>query len=112
MSDFTSDALVALSQWIDQSDNYRNCDPETVLWRRVTKVASEAGEVIDALAGYVGENPRKGVTHTKDELVGELLDSAVAALGAVEHLTGNSGLALALLDDKIVAVATRAGLVT
>lgn len=105
-------ALVAISEWIDTSPGYRGCDPETVLWRRVTKVASEAGEVIDALAGAVGENPRKGVTGTMDDVIEELLDTAVAALGAVEHVTGHTGSARALLDAKILAVAARAGVMT
>ena len=40
------------------------------------------------------------------------MDVAITALGAVEHLTGHEGTALAILDAKIVAVASRAGLVT
>ncbi len=102
-------ALAAISEWIDTSPGYRGRSKETVLWRRVTKVASEAGEAIDALAGAVGENPRKGVTGTMGDVIDELLDAAVAALGAVEHLTGNVGSARALLDEKILTVAKRAG---
>jgi len=109
MSITPEEALVALSLWIDGSPGYVGCSPEAVLWRRVTKVASEAGEAIDALAGAVGENPRKGVTGTMDDVVEELLDAAVAAVGAVEHVTGHHGYALARLDDKIMRVAVRAG---
>ena len=80
--------IVAISKWIDGSrmDDVRPRAElvwELNLWRRCTKVASEAGEVIDALAGVLGENPRKGVTHSLDDLVGELLDVALAALAAV-----------------------------
>lgn len=84
--------------WINQAveisalldETYRvDLDPEARLWRRVTKVTEEVGEVWEALAGMLGENPRKGVTHTRRDVVDELLDVAAAALGAVAHLHGN-----------------------
>lgn len=99
----------ALSKWIDGSYP-PDLDPETVLWRRVSKVSSEANEARDALEGYVGENPRKGVTHTLEDVIGELLDTALCALAAVEHITGNNGHSMSLLADKAQRVVTRAGL--
>lgn len=105
-----SERLAAISRWIDGSPSYVDCHPETVMWRRVTKVCEEAGEVVDALGGMVGENPRKGVTHTRDDLIGELLDTAISALAAVEHLTGNEGESWGLLCDKIERVCDRAGI--
>jgi len=75
---------------IDTSPAYAHCDAETILWRRCTKAVQEIGEVMEALAGVVGENPRKGVTHTMDDVEDELLDVAVSALGAVAHLHDNA----------------------
>jgi hypothetical protein len=99
--------IAAISGWIDGS--YPDgLDPEALIWRRVTKVCEESGEVIDALGGWLGENPRKGVTHTRDDLIGELLDVAVAALGAVEHLTGNDGVSAHLLNAHAKYVLARA----
>lgn len=63
-------------------------DAEAHLWRRCAKVNEEAGEVTEALLGVVGENPRKGRTAVA-VLEQELLDVAVAALGAVSHLNGD-----------------------
>lgn len=100
--------LVAISRWIDSANAHRH--PETNLWSRVSKAAEEGGEAMDALRGYLGENPRKGVTGTLDEVVEELLDTAVAALGAVEHIRDHDGQALRLLVDKIRRVADRAAL--
>lgn len=82
----TNANITAISRWIDRSPGYALVDDETALWRRCTKPASEAGEVIDALAGVVGENPRKGQHGTMDDVVTELLDVAAAALGAVVHI--------------------------
>jgi NTP pyrophosphatase (non-canonical NTP hydrolase) len=61
--------------------------PLALDWARVTKVCEEAGEVWRALSKLTGENPRKGVCGTRDELLGELADTASAALCAIQHLT-------------------------
>ncbi len=111
MSDLTQAVVVALSEWVTgsyPSDTSR----ESVLWRRITKVNEEAGEVVNAFAGSLGENPRKGVTHTQVDVIEELLDTAVASLGAVEELTGNNGLSMQMLDSHIIKVGMRAGVVT
>jgi hypothetical protein len=99
--------LVALSKWIDEGN--ANRDPEAITWGRVAKVSEEAGEAIAAYIGATGQNPRKGVTHTIDDVTEELLDVAVTALGAIEHLRGHDGASLSLLDGKIARVAARAG---
>lgn len=109
MSELSSAALVALSEWIDAGNTHR--DEEAVTWGRLAKIAEENGEVIEAFIGATGQNPRKGVIGTMDDVLAELLDVAVTALGAYEHLDGHRGRALAALDTKIVAVAMRAGVV-
>lgn len=57
-------------------------------WARTTKVCEESGEVWRELSLLTGENERKsGTTSTKDKLVSELGDVAVAALLAIQHHT-------------------------
>lgn len=101
--------VAAISLWVDSSKGYLGIDSEAHLWRRVAKVGAEAGEVFDAMSGYTGENPRKGQTHSINDVIEELLDTAVAALGAVEHITGNKGESVLLLAGKIKRVRERAG---
>lgn len=100
--------LIALSTWLDASNAHR--DPEAVTWGRLAKLTEEAGEVVSAYIGFVGQNPRKGVTHDRDDVLSELLDVAVTALGAYEHLSGHHGRSLPDLLTKIGAVVTRAGI--
>lgn len=107
MSDLSAAALVELSKWIDASNEHR--DPEAVTWGRLAKIAEENGEVILAFIGFTGQNPRKGVTHSRGDVLAELLDVAVTALGAYEHLTDHAGSSLAALDRHIIGVAARAG---
>lgn len=103
----TAQNIAAVSQWVDDANAQRSV--ETNLWSRVTKVSEESGEAQAALRGLLGENPRKGVTHTTGDVVRELLDVAVAALGAVEHLTGNKGACMEMLAQHAHFVADRAG---
>jgi NTP pyrophosphatase (non-canonical NTP hydrolase) len=98
--------LVGLSEWIDAGNAHR--DPEAVLWGRVAKLTEESGEAMAALIGATGQNPRKGVTHSMDDVTEELLDVAVTALGAIEHVRGHKGDALTLLVAKIARVHWRA----
>lgn len=64
---------------------------------------------IRAYIGATGQNPRKGQTHTIDDVNSELLDVALTALGAYEHLNDHTGGALRALDRHIIGVAARAG---
>jgi hypothetical protein len=68
------------------ADAYRE-QPLAGHWARITKVCEEAGEVWAALSKCTGENPRKGVCGTWDDLLAELGDTASAAWCAVQHVT-------------------------
>ena len=109
MSTTPNEALIALSQWIDAGNSHR--DPEAILWGRISKIGEEFGETVQALIGATGQNPRKGTTHAFSDILDELLDVAVTALGAYEHVSSHAGEALDALDAKIVSVARRAGVI-
>lgn len=106
LSEAASADLVSLSQWIDAGNAHR--DSEAVTWGRLAKLTEESGEVIAAYIGASGQNPRKGITHSIEDVFSELLDVAVTALGAFEHLDGHRGRALDELDSKIGKVWLRA----
>jgi phosphoribosyl-ATP pyrophosphohydrolase len=76
------DAVNAAGDWLDAHNGIGG--PEIAM--RVAKVAEEAGEAIGAWIGLTGQNPRKGVTHTCDDVAGELADAAFAALVAIRSL--------------------------
>lgn len=103
------EALIALSKWIDEANSHR--DPETVTIHRLFKLTEEAGEVATAAIGAFGSNPRKGVTNGFDEVLDELLDVAITALGAYEHLQGYEGNSMTDLHAKILKVARRANVI-
>lgn len=100
------DPFTAISTMLDVL-RPADLNDELQMWRRVTKVCEESGEVWRALSGYVAENPRKGQTHTLDDLRGELFDTASAALCAVAHLDGNEGDPVAALIQHATGTADR-----
>lgn len=92
LADFTpttNDLLAAISTWIDDSPRYQEAPPELADTWRVIKMAEEVGEAIGALMGAMGENPRKGVTHSRADVEHEILDVATAGLGALMHFHDN-----------------------
>ncbi|MDT3725870.1 MazG-like family protein [Streptomyces sp. DSM 41972] len=77
-------SVEALHGWLDAN---RVVDgPEEVLLR-ILKLSEEVGEVAQAVVGATGQNPRKGVTHTWEDVCAELCDVAVTALVALRTLT-------------------------
>ncbi|MCR6703137.1 MAG: MazG-like family protein [Cellulomonas sp.] len=104
----STDALVALSRWIDEGQPVTR-DPEAVTWGRIAELTEESGEVVAAFIGATGQNLARASRTRSPTWATSLLDVAITALGAYEHLTQHQGLALRRLDDKIVAVAARAG---
>jgi NTP pyrophosphatase (non-canonical NTP hydrolase) len=67
---------------------------------RIAKIAEEAGEAVQAWIGVVGQNPRKGVTHTVDDVVGELADVAFTAMVAIASLGADPRAAIAACAAK------------
>ncbi|MEV5902784.1 MazG-like family protein [Streptomyces sp. NPDC052127] len=74
----------ALWNWLDANAAHGGREG---LLLRVLKLSEEVGEVAQAIIGATGQNPRKGVTHTWEDVQGELCDVAVTALVALRTLT-------------------------
>ena len=71
-------------RWLDDSSTLA---PETEKLLRVMKLTEEAGEVTQAVTGTLGQNPRKGVTHTWEDVQAELCDVIFTAMVALATLT-------------------------
>ncbi|RKN37843.1 MazG-like family protein [Micromonospora endolithica] len=82
MNESIWDAARAARAWLDAA----NGTGQAELTCRILKLTEEAGEVAGAWIGLVGQNPRKGVTHTHEDVAAELADVAFTALVAVESL--------------------------
>jgi NTP pyrophosphatase (non-canonical NTP hydrolase) len=98
VSDAIWDTVRASRAWLDGA----NGTDLHELTCRILKVTEEAGEAAGAWIGVVGQNPRKGVTHTRDEVAGELADVALTALVAIESLGLDARQVLNECADKVL----------
>lgn len=77
------DTVDQLVEWLDDASALR---PDTKRLLRVMKLSEEVGETTQALFGVLGANPRKGVTHTWQDVENELCDVILTAMVALATL--------------------------
>ena len=92
----------SLVAWLDASNG--RSDAEIGL--RILKLSEEVGEAAQAWIGVQGQNPRKGVTHSRADVADELCDVIVTAAVALASIAGEPALHL---DAKLAKVAARSG---
>lgn len=92
------DAIDALHGWLDAQAG----DRQGALLR-VLKLVEEVGEVAQAVVGVTGQNPRKGTTHTWEDVQSELCDVAITALVALRMLTPDARAVFTRHLEKITA---------
>src|ERR1700689_1339371 len=81
------DAWGTIDEIIEWLDGGSTLGPEINKLIRIMKLTEEAGEVTQAVIGTLGQNPRKGVTHTWEDVEAELCDVIVTAMIALATLT-------------------------
>lgn len=89
-----------LVAWLD--DQNGRSDAEITL--RLLKLTEEVGEVAQAWIGVQGQNPRKGVTHTRQDVADELCDVIVTAVVALTSVVDDPA---GHLDAKLARIAAR-----
>jgi NTP pyrophosphatase (non-canonical NTP hydrolase) len=100
--------VASITAWLDDS-NLPGPHEDSM---RVLKLVEEAGEAAAAYIGMVGQNPRKGVTHTQTDLLNELADVALTALCAMQHFTQNTAITRGVLASKVAAIIARSDIRT
>jgi NTP pyrophosphatase (non-canonical NTP hydrolase) len=94
----TVDRLVA---WLDRNSDLPE-ETRTIL--QILKITEEAGEVAEAVIGATGQNPRKGRSHTWDDVQEELCDVIVTAMVALTRINPE---ARRLFADKLRRIELR-----
>lgn len=94
--------------WLDGavSEHYKR-QPLAQDWARISKVGEELGEAISAFIGLSGQNPRKGIYASYDDLANELADTALTAIFALQHFTKNTSTVKHILLSKQQAIYER-----
>ncbi|WP_280851849.1 MazG-like family protein [Streptomyces sp. SAI-041] len=77
----------ALWAWLEADQPDQPVGGREGLLLRMLKLSEEVGEVSEAVIGAMGQNPRKGVSHSWEDVQGELCDVVITALVALRTLT-------------------------
>lgn len=82
--DDTWEKIADLVAWLDR-ESVLPAETEKLL--RIMKLSEEAGEVAQAVIGAMGQNPRKGVSHTWDDVQAEVCDVVITAMVLLASIT-------------------------
>ena len=80
----TWDTVGRLHAWLDAKSDL---PPQQETLLRMLKLSEEVGEVAQAIIGATGQNPRKGHTHSWQDVESELCDVIITAMVALRTLT-------------------------
>lgn len=94
-----------IEQITGRLDDRSTLPPDTEKLLRIMKLTEETGEVTQAVIGTLGQNPRKGVTHTWDDVQDELCDVILTAMVALTTITPD---ARKVFGENLARVAGRA----
>jgi NTP pyrophosphatase (non-canonical NTP hydrolase) len=94
------DTVDSLVNWLDMSSTL---PPETERLLRVMKLSEEVGETTQAVTGVLGQNPRKGVTHTWQDVENELCDVILTAMVALTTINPDARKVFAERIDHVAA---------
>lgn len=67
---------------------------------QIIKLVEEVGELAEAWVGVRGSNPRKGITHTFDDLGAEAADVVLSALVLMMKIGGDPNVLLEAQQTK------------
>jgi NTP pyrophosphatase (non-canonical NTP hydrolase) len=101
MDDATWQTIDRLQDWLDRGSTLP-AETKTIL--QILKITEEAGEVAEALIGVTGQNPRKGYSHSWQDVENELCDVVITALVALTRVNPD---ARAVFERHLASVATR-----
>ena len=83
MDDVTWETIGRLVGWLDRGSSL---PAETKTIMQILKITEEAGEVAEALIGVTGQNPRKGYSHSWQDVENELCDVVITAMVALTRV--------------------------
>lgn len=101
MNDSAWNTVEQLAEWLDRSSELPE-QTRTVL--QILKITEEAGEVAAAVIGATGQNPRKGYSHSWEDVQNELCDVIVSAMVALVRVNPD---AAAVFNANLERIARR-----
>ncbi|GGW30944.1 MazG-like family protein [Streptomyces xantholiticus] len=97
-TDHNWETVGRLHAWLHENSKY---PPEQEVLLRVLKLSEEVGEVAQAVIGTKGQNPRKGTTHSWQDVESELCDVIITAMVALRTLTPDAAYVFTSHLDRV-----------
>ncbi|MEV6203953.1 MazG-like family protein [Streptomyces sp. NPDC051771] len=107
MSD--EDTWTTVTRLHDWLTAHQTLPPGQEILLRVLKLSEEVGEAAQAVIGATGQNPRKGNSHTWEDVEAELCDVVITAMVALRTLTPDASAVFARHLNRVAARSLPAG---
>lgn len=88
MNDSAWATIAELNHWLTKDSELPE-EMQKIL--QILKISEEAGEVAEAVIGATGQNPRKGFSHSWDDVEKELCDVIITSMVALTRLNPQPG---------------------
>jgi NTP pyrophosphatase (non-canonical NTP hydrolase) len=92
------DVIAELSRWLAEGSELPE-ETRTIL--QILKISEEAGEVAEAVIGATGQNPRKGYSHSWENVQQELCDVIITTMVALTRLSPDPASAFARHLERV-----------
>ncbi|MFD8049546.1 hypothetical protein [Streptomyces sp. Tu102] len=98
-----SDSWQIVLRLATRLENHSNLPREQRLLLQLLKIQEEAGEVAEAAIGAMGQNPRKGHSHTWTDVEAEICDVIVTGMVALARMNPDAPAVFARHVDRIAS---------
>jgi hypothetical protein len=103
--DYDRQQFMSCIEWVDSvldanvADEYKS-QPLAQDWARISKGIEESGEAISAYIGMTGQNPRKGISDTREHFYEEMADAALTFIYGLQHFTKDAKETWRILSER------------
>ena len=98
-----TDTWKTIARLADLLEEHSALPREQRILLQLLKIQEEAGEVAEAVIGAMGQNPRKGHSHTWDDVKAEICDVIVTGMVALARMDPDAQAVFARHMDRIAS---------
>ncbi|MGA5287957.1 MazG-like family protein [Streptomyces pseudogriseolus] len=96
-----NDTWTTIARLATRLEEHSTLPREQRVLLQLLKIQEEAGEVAEAVIGAMGQNPRKGFSHTWEEVEAEICDVIVTGMVALMRMNAHAPEVFATHLDRI-----------
>ncbi|MGC9544850.1 MazG-like family protein [Streptomyces sp. UG1] len=98
-----TDTWKTIARLVRRLEDHSTLPREQRILLQLLKIQEEAGEVAEAVIGAMGQNPRKGHSHTWDDVEAEVCDVIVTGMVALARMNPDARAVFARHMDRIAS---------